>query len=386
MENVLIIRIGEIFLKGKNRGFFEKTLTANLKERLLGVQCKLNVQRNRYVVSDYKSIEQEKIIGLLKTVFGVHSLSTAIRVQSDFDIICRAMCEITPNTGSFRITANRGDKTFLLNSMELNRRLGEHLLTQKSGLTVDLHNPDFTVNVDVREEGYTYLFHARIAGAGGMPVSTAGRGLLLLSGGIDSPVAGYMMAKRGLSLEALHFHSYPYTGEAAQKKVEGLAHILRGYCGAIPLMLVPFTRILESIKKHCSENFIITIMRRCMMRIAQRVALSKRIGCIINGESLGQVASQTLESITVTNDIIKTIPILRPLIGMDKQEIIEIAQKIGTFDTSVQPHEDCCTVFLPDKPVIKPKLSECEKQEQKIPDLDTLLIEAFKGIVTGKIY
>jgi len=380
-DNVIIIRIGELFLKGNNRGFFEKILVANLKQKLAGLSCRLIAERNRYIVSDYAAGDAPKIVARLKTVFGVHSLSAGVRITSEIAQIVSAMLDIVPSNGTFRVTAHRGDKTFPYNSMELNRILGERILQVKSGLKVDLHKPDFVLNVDVREEGYTYLFYERIAGAGGMPVGTAGKGLLLLSGGIDSPVAGYAMAKRGLSLDALHFHSYPYTSEAAQQKVEALVKILESYCGVIPLLMAPFTKIQEAIRRCCNPSFMITIMRRCMMRIAEQAAISRNCGCILSGESLGQVASQTLESITVTNAAVQKLPVLRPLIGFDKQEIVETALKINTYEISIQPYEDCCTVFLPDRPVTKPKLAQCLYEESKITDLDELLAEAARYIV-----
>jgi thiamine biosynthesis protein ThiI len=383
LEKVIIIRLGELFLKGKNRGVFERLLIGNIKEKLAAFACRFSAGRNRYIVSEYGEADAWRIIAALKTVFGVHSLSTGYRVRSDFDAVTELAVQMLPDGGTFRVSANRGDKTFVYNSMEMNRELGAKILAAKKGLSVDLHNPDFTLNVDVREDGNTYLFYDKIAGAGGMPAGSAGRGLLLLSGGIDSPVAGYLMAKRGLSLDALHFHSYPYTSEAAQKKVEKLASILENYAGKITLLMVPFTKIQEAIHARCADSFMITIMRRCMMRVAERIAASRGCGCIASGESLGQVASQTLESITVTNAAVKDLPVLRPLIGFDKQEIVEIAVKIGTYETSIQPFEDCCTVFLPERPVIKPKLKQCLLEEAKIPDLEELLDEAV-GLVSEK--
>ncbi len=258
MEKVIIIRIGELFLKGKNRGFFERLLIGNIKEKLSGITCKFHAGRNRYIVSAYEEHDAQGIISRLKTVFGVHSLSTGVRTRSDFEAVARLAVEIMPENGTFRVTANRGDKTFPMNSMEINRALGGKILAGKGGLSVDLHKPDYELNVDVREDGFTYLFYAKISGAGGMPVGSAGKGLLLLSGGIDSPVAGYAMAKRGLILDALHFHSYPYTSEPAQKKVKRLSEILENYCGKITLLMVPFTKIQEAIHLHCADNFMIT--------------------------------------------------------------------------------------------------------------------------------
>jgi len=379
-EKVIIIRVGEIFLKGKNRGQFEKVLKNNIKEKLANVDCKFSVERNRYIVSSFALSIESKIIEILKTVFGVHSISSGLRVVSDIKQIAKAAITLAPKTGTFRITANRADKKFPFSSLEICRLMGEKLLLKNPALSVDLHTPDDIVNIDVREEGYTYCFADRIMGAGGMPVGSAGKGLLLLSGGIDSPVAGYLMAKRGLKLDAIHFHSYPYTSEAAQKKVEKLAQLVAKYAGNISLILVPFTKIQEAIRDNCSESFMIAIMRRLMMHIAQKVAENRKCGCLISGESLGQVASQTMESLTVTTDAIPNTLILRPLIGFDKNEIVEIAKKIDTFTTSIEPYEDCCTVFLPEKPVIKPKIKQALIEEKRIVNLESLLGEALDGI------
>ncbi len=380
MDKVILIRIGEIYLKGKNRCFFENLLVRNIKEKLAGIDCKLFFGRNRYTVSDYNQSEEDKIVALLKTVFGINSLSCGYKIKSDYDEIFKLVKKIIPQSGSFRVSANRADKSFPLDSMKLSRELGGDLLDTFGNLTVDLHNPDFVVYIDIRENGFTYIFNEKIAGAGGMPVGSAGRGLLLLSGGIDSPVAGYMMAKRGLSLSALHFHSYPYTSENAQEKVKELAKIMQNYCGKINLIFAPFTKIQEAIHKNCDNNYLITIMRRFMMLIAEKTAKRFYCDCIVNGESLGQVASQTVQSITVTNSMIKDLPIMRPLIGMDKQEIFEISTKIGTYETSILPYEDCCTVFLPKNPVTKPQIERCEFEEKKIENYDELVEEVLNNL------
>lgn len=380
MDKVIIIRLGEIFLKGKNRRFFEKILMAIIKDKLSKIDCKIFFGRNRYIVSDFAETDTIDIITILKTIFGIVSLSEGIRVESSLENIVSTAINMTPDSGTFRITANRADKSFPLCSMEINRELGGRLLEAKPNLKVDLHNADYNINVDIRENGLTYLFYNRIQAAGGMPVGSAGKGLLLLSGGIDSPVAAYMMSKRGLRMDALHFHSYPYTSEMALNKVKKLADILGTYCGKMPLISVPFTKIQESIHEHCSSSFMITIMRRCMMRIAEKIAIDRKCGCLVNGESLGQVASQTLESINTTNSVVESLPIFRPVIGMDKQEILDISIKIGTYETSIEPYEDCCTVFLPPKPVTKPKLKQCEYEESRIPNLDELIQEAIDNI------
>jgi len=378
-QSVIFMRVGEIFLKGKNRWQFEKRLIENIKRKLQGVFCTLSFERNRYIVSDYSVSDTQSIISKLQTVFGLHSLSTGLRVPSDFDAIAAAALSFALQAGTFRITVNRGDKSFKYSSMELARELGAHILDKQKKLTVDLHNPNCTINVDVREEGVTYLYRDKIQGAGGMPVGSGGKGLLLLSGGIDSPVAGYAMAKRGLQLDALHFHSYPYTSQEAQDKVKRLKAQLENYCQAIPLLMVPFTKIQQAIQKHCNDSYSITIMRRIMMQIAKRVAVARGCGCLVNGECLAQVASQTLESLAVTNEATGQFLVLRPLIGCDKQEIIEIAKRIGTYDISIEPYEDCCTVFLPESPIIKPKLELCVAEQARIPCLSDLVDQACEG-------
>ncbi len=378
-NNVILIRFGELYLKGKNKDYFENTLKNNITDKLRGIDCKVFFGRGRYVVKDYASADEYNIIARLKQVLGIHSVSVARSCGYDFNEIVELAIQMTPNIGSFRVTSHRSYKKYPLNSLQINMQLGERILQAKPQLQVDLHNPDYTLNVDVRENGDVYLYDSTIKCAGGMPYGTGGNGLLLLSGGIDSPVAGYMLAKRGMSITALHFHSYPYTSEAAKQKAIDLAKILGEYCPNIKLMCVSLTEIQESIHKNCKPNYMITLVRRFMMRIAQKVALSNGCGCLINGESLGQVASQTLESITVTNAVVD-IPVFRPCIGMDKDEIIEIAENIGTFKKSIEPYEDCCTVFLPEFPLIKPTIEKVEEQESRIPDYNELIDRAIDGL------
>ncbi|MCX4312259.1 MAG: tRNA 4-thiouridine(8) synthase ThiI [Clostridia bacterium] len=380
-NNVILIRFGELYLKGKNKDYFESVLKDNIRKKLDGVDCALHFGRGRYVVKDYAEETESEILSRLKQVFGLHSVSVARRCGYPLDEIAEIALQMTPNSGSFRITAHRSYKKYPLDSLQINKQLGERILDAKPQLTVDLHNPDYELSVDVRENGDVYLYDDTVRCAGGMPYGTGGRGLLLLSGGIDSPVAGYMLAKRGMSLTALHFHSYPYTSEAAKDKAVRLARILGEYCPTIKLKCVSLTEIQETIHNKCKPNYMITLVRRFMMRIAQRVARQNGCGCLINGESLGQVASQTLESITVTNAVVD-MPVFRPLIGMDKEEIIEIAQKIGSFETSIEPYEDCCTVFLPDYPLIKPMLDKVCEQEKLIENYDELIEKAIENIET----
>lgn len=380
MDKVIVIRYGELYLKGKNRIFFERILIKNIKSKLKEFACSMVFGRSRYLIENYKAEDENSIIKSLQTVFGIHSLSIAWHLSSDYDMILSATKELTPDTGKFRVNVNRADKFYPLHSLELAAKLGEALLNAKKELTVDLHNPEFVVNVDVREDKTAYVYSKVIEGAGGMPVSSAGKGLLLLSGGIDSPVSGFMIAKRGMNMDALHFHSYPYTSERAKQKVAELATTMQNYCGRINLLCVPITKIQEAIHNNCDDSYMITILRRCMMNIAERIAILRNCGCIINGESLGQVASQTLQSITVTNDVVKTMPVFRPLIGMDKQEIIAISEKIGTYSISIQPYEDCCTVFLPENPITRPTLEKAQREELKIENLEELILEAVNNI------
>lgn len=380
-DNVILIRFGELYLKGKNKNWFENILKNNIRAKLDGVECKLYFGRGRYVVKEYDSANEGEIIKRLKCVFGLHSLSVARRTSHDINDITALAIELSPNSGSFRVSTHRSYKKFPLDSMQTNRLLGEKILEAKPNLCVDLHNPDSELNVEIRDGGDAYIYSSTIPCAGGMPYGSGGNGLLLLSGGIDSPVAGYMLAKRGMRLHALHFHSYPYTSEAAKEKAIDLARLLGNYCPNITLQCVSLTRIQETIHKKCKPNYMITLVRRFMMRIAERVAKANSCGCIINGESLGQVASQTLESITVTNAVVD-VPVFRPLIGMDKDEIIAIAEKIGTFKKSIEPFEDCCTVFLPDFPLIKPEMSKVEEQESFIENYWELIDAAVANIET----
>ena len=274
------------------------------------------------------------------------------------------------------MTASRADKTLPYTSVQLATEIGGRMLELHPGLTVDLHTPDFTIFIDVRDHATAYVYGESVLCAGGMPVGSAGKGLSLLSGGIDSPVSTYMMAKRGLKLTELHFWSYPYTSLEAKEKVIELARILHKFTGDTQLVIIPFTKVQEAIHKYAEPNYMITLVRRAMMRIAERIAEKFGCGCIINGEDLGQVASQTLESITVTNSVIKRLPVFRPLIGFDKSEIVERSKAIGTYETSIKPYEDCCTVFLPESPATKPTLRRSELSESKISDYEELISEA----------
>ena len=386
MDRVILIRMGELFLKGNNKGFFISMLKTNLINALQPIKLNFTFSQNRYFVEDYDVEDEDEIIDRIKKVFGVYSLSVAVKVKSDFNLMSEAVKEcFLPEEGQkFRVTVNRGDKRFSMTSVEIAKELGGVVLSAKRGVKVDLYDFDYEIKVDLRENGYTYIFTDIIPGAGGLPVGCSGKGLLLLSGGIDSPVAGYKMAKRGMSISAIHFHSFPYTSELALDKVIRLARLIKPYTGGFNLYIVSFTHIQEAIHENCPADFMITIMRRFMMRIAERIADQNKLSAIITGESLGQVASQTVESMTSTESVLKCLPVFRPLIAQDKEEIIEVARKIGTFETSIEPFEDCCTVFLPKNPVIHPKLKVVEKFEAAL-DIDALVEKALENVRIEKI-
>lgn len=379
MEKVILIRYSEIFLKGKNFGFFEKKLYENIVDSLSDFSCDVVKMNKRFYVENFADSDAKKIIDKITKVFGICSLSLAVKLNTDLKEIDEYVSTLKINTKTFRVTVNRADKRFPMTSIDYSKSLGGIVLKSNHNLVVDLHNPDTTVFVDIRENGMTFVYTDSIDCLGGMPVGTSGRGLALLSGGIDSPVAMYMMAKRGMTLGAVHFHSYPYTSENAKQKVIKLGKIVSNYSGHFRLYVVSFTKIQEEIHKHCDGDFMITIMRRIMFRIAERLAKANHYQCIITGENLGQVASQTVESMTVTNAVVKELPVFRPLISFDKEDISNVAKNIGTFETSILPYEDCCTVFLPKHPVIKPKIEKCEKEESRL-DIESLIDDAINNV------
>ena len=378
MEKVIIIRYSEIHLKGKNRGYFERVFGINIEKSLKGIKHEVRRRSGRYLIECFEENQTEMILQKLNKVFGIHSYSVALKVPTQMDRIFEAAKSVCRDCGSFKVETHRADKTFHLNSMEISAEIGGRLLSANKNLKVDVHNPQFVIDIDVREDGTTLVFGNYYKGAGGMPVGTARKGLLLLSGGIDSPVAGHMIAKRGMNIECIHFHSYPYTNLQARDKVIELAKILSEYSCGIKLHIISVTHIQEEIHKNCNAEYMVTLLRRFMMRIAEKVAIKIGAQCIITGESLGQVASQTIEGITASNSVIEKLPILRPLCGFDKDEIIERSRNIGAFDISIQPYEDCCTVFLPKHPVIKPDLKTIEEEEAKI-DVEKLISEALNS-------
>ncbi len=384
MKKVIIIRWCEIHLKGKNRNHFEKLLEDNIKRTIKNYSCVFKKIQGRYLLEDFNEIEEDLIISSLTKISGIHTISVAYSVLSTIENISNIAVEICKyKKGTFKVETRRADKKFALHSIDCSKLIGGKILASNNNLSVNVHCPDFTVNVDIRESGQTLVFTDFIKGMGGMPIGSAGKGLLMLSGGIDSPVAGYMIAKRGMKLDAIHFHSYPYTGEAAKEKVIELAKMVGEYSNGLNLHIVKFTEIQEAIHEKCPEEYMITLMRRFMMRIAEIIANNNNCQTIITGESLGQVASQTIESITSSNSVAK-MPVLRPLIAFDKLDIIEISEKIGTYNTSILPYEDCCTVFLPKFPIIKPKLENVERIEKNL-DINTLIENALTTVETLKL-
>ncbi len=385
MKKVIILRYSEIYLKGTNRGYFEKMLINNIEKSLKGFQHEIHREMGRYLLEEFKEDALDEILDRLKKVFGIHTLSVAAQVETDMDKIFEACRDICHTTGTFKVFCHRADKTFELTSMEIAAEIGGRLCVAFPDISVDLRNPSFTINIDVRENKTTLVFGEYIKGQDGMPTGTAGKGLLLLSGGIDSPVAGHMIARRGMTIDCLHFHSYPYTNLQAKEKVIELANVLNGYTGKMNLYIVSVTAIQEAIHKNCNPDYMVTLLRRFMMRIAERIAKREGINCLITGEALGQVASQTIEGMTSSQDALESsIPVLRPLCGFDKDDIIERSKAIGTYDISIQPYEDCCTVFLPRHPVIRPTIPEVKAEEDKLP-VEELIQGAMKTLETIKL-
>lgn len=380
MKKVILVRVGEIILKGLNRPVFEEKLVSNIKKSIgsLGKITVIRSQARIYVEPHEDEYDYEEALKRLTRVFGIVSVSPVLKIESDFDVIkeqsVKMVKELIEKYGysSFKVEAKRGNKKFPMQSPEISRELGSYIWENNQQLKVDVNNPDFIFYVEVREN--TYIYSEIIPAHGGMPIGTNGKAMLLLSGGIDSPVAGWMIAKRGVEIEAVHFYSYPYTSERAKDKVIELAKILASYCGQIKLHVVPFTDIQLEINDKCPEDELTIIMRRVMMQIAERIAVSSGAMALVTGESVGQVASQTIQSLAVTN-IVVDMPVFRPLIGMDKNEVIERARKIGTFETSILPYEDCCTVFVAKHPKTKPKLEKILKSEQLL-NIDGLVEKA----------
>ena len=363
MEKIILIKYGELTTKKANRGLFINILTQNVKKALKDFDIKLIHNRVRMFIEVKDDNEMDAIIEKLTKVFGIHSIVICYKSNNNIDDIKKNVLSVARGVEfrTFKVVTKRCDKKFPIGSMEFNNVIGGVLLKNIDGIKVDVHNPEYTVKIEIREEN-TYIYSKEIAGAGGYPVGVAGRGILMLSGGIDSPVAGYLAMKRGIKLECLYFESPPHTSPQALNKVKKLVEILSNYQADIKLHIINFTNIQENIYKNINPEYMITIMRRMMYRITDEVRMRQEALVIINGESVGQVASQTLNSMSVINNVTNT-PVIRPVACLDKLEIIEIAKKIGTYETSILPYEDCCTIFLPKHPVINPTLDKCLKYE-----------------------
>ncbi len=374
MRQVLLVRYGEVFLKGANRPHFLKVLTDNIKRAVKPLNGHVWLSDSRVYVSDFTDLQA--CIDRVSKVFGVYSVSPAVEMEKDLDVIGEACVQMmAPLSGTFKVLGKRSDKKFPMNSMELAAEIGHRVLEANPNLRVDVHTPEHRLTVEIRDNAYICV--REILAVGGMPTGTGGKAALLLSGGIDSPVAGYQLMKRGVRLCAIHFQSPPYTGELARDKVLQLAKKLAWYSGGMRVYLVPFTRCQLEIHEKCPEELGTLITRRFMMRIAERIAKQFGALALITGESLGQVASQTMEALCCT-DAVVTMPVFRPLIGLDKTEIMAVAEKIDTYETSILPYEDCCTVFTPRHPVTKPKLETMPKVEAKL-DVEALVSEAVEG-------
>ncbi len=382
MKEIILIKIGEIVLKGLNKRSFEKTLINNIKYRIRkagNFEIK-NAQSTIYIIPSDDESDLDMAIEIVKKIFGIVKLSRCACVDKDINKIKECaynyLKDKLPYVSSFKVEAKRSDKLFPMKSPDICRELGGYLLERFKNLKVDVHNPEITVTVEIRDFG-AYVRYDDIKGAGGIPVGTSGKAMVLISGGIDSPVASFMLAKRGLELNAIHFVSPPYTSERAEDKVKRLLEKVAEYSGRIKLFIVPFTEIQESIKDNCKEELFTIIMRRFMMKISSSIAKREECKALITGESLGQVASQTLLALGCTDEASDMI-IFRPLIGMDKDEIVTISRKIDTFDISIEPYEDCCTVFTPKHPRTKPSLKFVKIEEAKL-NMDELIDKAIEN-------
>ena len=389
MQDIILVKLGEIILKGLNRRSFEQKLMANMRRKIapygnFSVYC---LQSTVYVEAKDEEADVGAAFEALKKVFGIITLTKAAACEKDKDAITALakeyLKEDLEKAASFKVESKRSDKSFPLTSIELSQYVGGELSEAFPDIKVEMHDPELTVFIEVRDKA-AYVHSSPVKGAGGMPVGSNGKAVSLLSGGIDSPVSTYMIAKRGVKVIPVHFFSFPYTSEAAKEKVLELAHILEDYCGKLTVEIVPFTRIQEEIRDKCPEEYFTLIMRRFMMRIAERISNNYGAKAIVTGENLGQVASQTMEAMASTQSVI-SMPVLQPLIGMDKEEIIALARKLGTFDTSVLPYEDCCTVFTPRHPRTHPNIEDVEKAESAL-DVEALVEEALAGIEKAELF
>lgn len=374
MEKVILIKYGELTTKKANRNLFINIITDNIRAALSNYD--VNIEKNRvrmFITTSPSSFDE--VLSILQNIFGIHSIVVAYKVNTNIDTIYSSVLEVASSVdfSTFKVETDRADKSFPITSPDFSRNIGAHILKNIPGKKVDVHNPDYLLRLEIRHD-YTYIYSKEIKGSGGYPLGVAGKGLLMLSGGIDSPVAGYLAMKRGIKLECIYFESPPHTTPAAKNKVESLVRILNKYQPSIRLHIINFTKIQEAIYKNIDPTYMITIMRRMMYRITEKVLRERKCYVIINGESVGQVASQTLTSMQVINNV-TNLPVIRPVACFDKLEIIDISRKIGTYETSILPYEDCCTIFLPKHPVINPDLSTAIKYENSF-DYATLIEEA----------
>ena len=374
MEKVILIKYGELTTKKANRNLFINIITDNIRASLSNDD--VNIEKNRvrmFITTSPSSFDE--VLSILQNIFGIHSIVVAYKVNTNIDTIYSSVLEVASSVdfSTFKVETDRADKSFPITSPDFSRNIGAHILKNIPGKKVDVHNPDYLLRLEIRHD-YTYIYSKEIKGSGGYPLGVAGKGLLMLSGGIDSPVAGYLAMKRGIKLECIYFESPPHTTPAAKNKVESLVRILNKYQPSIRLHVINFTKIQEAIYKNIDPTYMITIMRRMMYRITEKVLRERKCYVIINGESVGQVASQTLTSMQVINNV-TNLPVIRPVACFDKLEIIDISRKIGTYETSILPYEDCCTIFLPKHPVINPDLSTAIKYENSF-DYATLIEEA----------
>ena len=374
MEKIILIKYGELTTKKANRNLFINRIYENMKLALQNYDIKISKNRVRmFIEPGNENIDE--IVNIVKNIFGIHSIVIAYKVQTNIDIIKESVLDLVSNIdfNTFKVETDRADKSFEINSMDFSRQIGGLILKNLPNKKVDVHNPEYLMKIEIRND-YTYIYSKEIKALGGYPVGVAGKGLLMLSGGIDSPVAGYMAMKRGMKLECIYFESPPHTSIAAKNKVKTLVTKLNAYQPSIKLHVINFTKIQESIYKNIDSSYMITIMRRMMYRIAEKVLHERDCYVLVNGESVGQVASQTLTSMQVINNV-TNIPVIRPVACLDKLEIIDIAKKIDTYETSILPFEDCCTIFLPKHPVINPELEKAIKYESSF-DYETLIEEA----------
>ena len=387
MNDMILLKQGEIVLKGLNRRFFEDKLLSNVRRRLKPFgEFKVYSAQSTVYVEPEGDCDMDGALEAMLTVFGFVGVTRALACEKDkdaiFDAAKKYLAEDIKSTKSFKVEAKRSDKRFPMSSIEIAQYVGGLISDEFPDITVDVHNPELIVNVEIRETA-AYVHANTLPGAGGMPVGSNGSAVTLLSGGIDSPVSSYMIARRGIHLVPVHFFSFPYTSEQAKEKVLELAQILTKFCGRLAVEIVPFTHIQEEIRANCPEEYFTLIMRRFMMRISEEIAVQTGCKALVTGENLGQVASQTMEALRVTEECV-SLPVLRPLIGMDKTDIVQIARKIGTFDTSILPYEDCYTIFTPRHPRTKPKLEDVLRAESVL-DVKALVDEAMNNRVTVKL-